>query len=155
MPELKTRFLCHYTADLELPQQDVGVAHFGQRLIAHVTGGTVEGERIRGRVLDGGGDWATIDARDVLRLDARVTWETHDGARIYVSYRGVLRPRAEARRMLAEGASPEEVGRRIYFRTGPIFETGDARYQWLNDMIAVAVGAVSASAVHYDVFEVL
>jgi hypothetical protein len=155
MADLQTRFLCRYTAELELPQQDVGVAHFGQRLIAHVTGGAIEGERIRGRVLDGGGDWATIDLHDVLRLDARVTWETDDGARIYVSYRGILRPRAAARRMLGEGLSSEEVGRRIYFRTAPIFETGDERYRWLNDMVAIAMGTVSASAVHYDVFEVL
>lgn len=155
MPELSTRFLCRYRADLELPQQDVGLAHFGQRLIAHVTGGTIEGERIRGRVLDGGGDWATIDVRDVLRLDARVTWETDDGARIYVSYRGVLRPRAQARRMLGEGLSSELIRDRIYFRTAPIFETGDERYQWLNDIVSVAIGTVAASAVEYDVFEVL
>lgn len=155
MAELRTRFLCRYRADLELPQQDVGRGHFGQRLIAHVVGGEVEGERIRGRVRDGGGDWATIDERDVLRLDARVTWETDDGALIYVSYRGVLRPRSVARRLLGEGLTPEQVRERIYFRTAPIFETGDERYQWLNDLVTVAIGTVAGSAVHYDVYEVL
>src|SRR3546814_18644659 len=61
-------------------------------MIAALTGDEVEGERLRGRVMPSGGDWATIDDNDTLRLDARITMETHDGPLIYVSYRGVLRP---------------------------------------------------------------
>ena len=71
-------------------QVAAGKAHFGRRMIAALTGGEVEGERLSGRVMPSGGDWATIDDNDTLRLDARITMETHDGALIYVSYRGVL-----------------------------------------------------------------
>ncbi|HRE35887.1 MAG TPA: DUF3237 family protein, partial [Sphingopyxis terrae] len=65
-----------------------------------------------------GGDWATIDSKDTLRLDARITFETHDGALIYVSYRGVLRPLSVAHRHARNGG-PQTADERkeIYFRT--------------------------------------
>ncbi|HET7335052.1 MAG TPA: DUF3237 domain-containing protein [Rhizomicrobium sp.] len=157
MPELKTRPLCTYHATLEPVQHDTGDAHYGKRMIAVVTGGAFEGERLRGKVLNGGGDWATIEtSRDVLRLDARVTWETHDGAKIYVSYRGVLSPLKEIRRQRdAGGTNSDEDYRTLYFRTMPVFETGDARYQWLTDIVCVGMGGAISNGVKYDLFEVL
>src|SRR3546814_19029913 len=92
MIEPSFRYLCSYRAAFTEPQQQIGKAHFGRRMIAALTGDEVEGERLRGRVMPSGGDWATIDDNDTLRLDARITMEPHDGALIYVSYRGVLRP---------------------------------------------------------------
>ena len=41
-----------------------------------------------------------------------------------------------------------------YMRTTPRFETGDARYAWLNRMVCVATGARRAAAVELEVFEV-
>lgn len=157
MVELRTRHLCSYNAGLEPIQHDTGNAHFGRRMIAVVTGGAFQGERLKGRVLYGGGDWATIeDERDVLRLDARVTWETDDGAKIYVSYRGVLRPYKEAGRQAANGGTTTDADyQALYFRTSPIFETGDRRYQWLNDIVTVAIGGVGGGGVKYEIFEVL
>ncbi|MBL9097534.1 MAG: DUF3237 domain-containing protein [Alphaproteobacteria bacterium] len=145
---IATKFLCDYRATLEPVQHDMGRAHAGRRLIAVVTGGDFKGERLNGRVLPGGGDWALIDdERDTLRLDARVTWETNDGAKIFVSYRGVLKPLSLLRRSNAERQA-------LYFRTSPVFETGDVRYVWLNDLVCVAIGSVESNAVRYQVFEV-
>lgn len=157
MPELRTRPLCTYHATLEPAQHDTGAGHMGRRMIAVVTGGAFEGERLRGKVLNGGGDWALIEeARDVLRLDARVTWQTDDGAKIYVSYRGVLRPLTEIRRQRAAGGTATEQDyRTLYFRTAPVFETGDPRYLWLNDIVTVAMGGAITNGVKYDIFEVL
>jgi hypothetical protein len=157
MVEIRTRPLCIYHANLEPVQHNAGKGPFGRRLVAVVTGGAFEGERLKGKVLNGGGDWALIEEdRDVLRLDARVTWETHDGAKIYVSYRGVLRPFSEIRRQgAAGGTNTEEDHRKLYFRTSPVFETGDSRYLWLNDLIAVGVGGAMPGGVKYELFEVL
>ena len=150
------RYLCSYRADLSEPQQMIGKAHFGRRMIAVLTGGVVEGDRLRGRVMPGGGDWATIDESDMLRLDARVTLETHDGALIYVSYRGVLGPMTKVREYSVRGGPSTEAERRqVYFRTAPVFETGDARYDWLNKIVAVGMGESIGGAVRYNVFEVL
>jgi hypothetical protein len=154
-PQLRP--LCTYRATLERVQHDTGVAQFGRRMIAVVTGGDFDGERLRGTVLNGGGDWALIDdARDVLRLDARVTWQTHDGAKIYVSYTGVFRPRSEGPKQFARGGTLTEQDRReLYFRTRPVFETGDARYLWLNDIVCIGIGLVTPAGVAYEIHEVL
>ena len=157
MPELKTRKLCSYYATLEPVQHDTGEAHMGKRMIAVVTGGAFEGERLKGTVLNGGGDWALIETpRDVLRLDARVTWQTHDGAKIYVSYRGVLKTLSEIRRQRAAGGTmSDDDFRSLYFRTTPVFETGDPRYAWLNDIVVVGMGGAIPDGVKYELFEVL
>ena len=156
MQEPQFRYLCSYQADFTEPQQMVGKAHFGRRMIAALTGGWLEGERLKGRVMPSGGDWATIDDKGVLRLDARVTLETHDGALIYVSYRGVLRPMDKVREFSLRGGpqTPEEEAQ-VYFRTTPMFETGDERYAWLNDIVTIGMGASVGGAVRYNVFEVL
>ena len=154
MSKLESRHLCSYSATLEPVQHDAGTGYFGRRMIAVVTGGAFNGPRLKGKVLHGGGDWATIEeARDVLRLDARVTWQTDDGAKIYVSYRGILRPLSQARSQAAR--DPDAGAASFYFRTTPIFETGDARYLWLNDIVTVATGDVMRGGVKYEVFEVL
>jgi hypothetical protein len=149
-PELEHLF--SYSADLEEPQQAVGSGAFGNRLIARVTGGRVEGPRVKGVVLPGGGDWALIDDRNTLRLDARITLKTDDGALIFASYRGVITPidPATVAKAIAGTLEPGE----LYYRTAPIFETGDERYAWLNTVVAVAVGNLSAAGVSYDVFGV-
>jgi hypothetical protein len=145
---MKTSFLCDYRATLEPVQHDTGRGPFGRRLIAVVTGGSFSGDRLSGEVLRGGGDWALIDdERDVLRLDARVTWQTNDGAKIFVSYRGILRPLSLLRQKDADHS-------KLYFRTAPVFETGDARYLWLNDLVCVAEGSVERDAVRYRVHTV-
>jgi hypothetical protein len=39
--------------------------------------------------------------------------------------------------------------------TAPLFQTGDERYAWLNDVQAVAIGKPSKDAVDYDVYRIL
>ncbi len=58
----KLEHLFSYSADIEQPQQGIGAGPFGHRMIARVTGGRVEGPRLNGEVLPGGGDWALIYA---------------------------------------------------------------------------------------------
>ncbi len=40
-----------------------------------------------------------------------------------------------------------------YFMTTPRFETGDARYAWLNRIVAVAEGRAGAGWVEYRVYQ--
>ena len=76
-----------------------------------------------------------------------------DGALILVTYHGVLDVATEAsRRVFAgEDVSPSE----YYFRTTPRFETGDARYTWLNKTVSVATGCFGTNWVAYRVFAVV
>lgn len=142
-----------FRAEISLaPPQELGETPQGRRRIIGITGGRFSGERLSGRVLPGGADWQLIRADGVADLDARYTLETEDGALIYVRNRGYRHGPAEVLRKLSAG---ENVDPSLYYmRTTPRFETGDARYAWLNRMICVATGARRAAAVELDVFEV-
>ena len=58
-------------------------------------------------------------------MDVRATFETDDGALVYVQYYGVNRP-DESRHVRQPGETSEYSDR--YFMTAPRFETGDERY---------------------------
>lgn len=142
-----------FKAEITLaPAQELGDAPHGRRRIIPITGGRVSGERIVGRVLPGGADWQVVRADGVAELDARYTIETSDGGLIYVSNRGVRHGPAEVIRRLAAGEAVDPA--LYYMRTTPWFETGDARYVWLNRLVCVASGARRPAAVELEVWEV-
>jgi hypothetical protein len=113
-----------------------GVPGGGTRAIVAAASGSFEGDRLRGTVEGPGGDWVVVRPDGTMRLDVRVLLRTADGADILMTYLGVGTPNG--------------------LRTAPLFETGDERYAWLNDVQAVAVGEVAPdlSSVSYEVFEV-
>ena len=142
-----------FKAEISLaPPQELGDTPQGRRRIIGITGGRFSGERLSGRVLPGGADWQVIRSDGVADLDARYTLETQDGALIYVRNRGLRHGPPEILRRLAAGESVDPS--LYYMRTTPSFETGDARYSWLNRMVCIATGARRAAAVELDVFEI-
>ena len=135
------------------PPQELGDAPLGRRRIIPITGGSIAGTRLKGTVLPGGADWQIVRADGVADLDARYTVLSDDGALIYVSNRGLRHGPPEVLAQLARG---EDVDAGLYYmRTQPWFETGDARYAWLNRTICVGTGARRADAVELEFFEVL
>ena len=142
-----------FKAEISLaPPQELGDTPQGRRRIIGITGGRFRGERLAGRVLPGGADWQVIRSDGVADLDARYTLETEDGALIYVRNRGLRHGPAEVIKRLAAGEPVDP--KTYYMRTTPSFETGDARYSWLNRMVCVASGARRAAAVELEVFEI-
>ena len=129
---MKLEFLMEITAELQRPVRNAGDGPYGTRYLFLVTGGSFEGPRLKGKVWAGGGDWALRGPDGVGRLDVRVTFETDDGALIYVQYYGVNRPDED--RPVAQPGATSEYGD-AYFMTAPRFETGDERYAWLNDLV--------------------
>jgi hypothetical protein len=122
------------------PKQDLGAGPRGSRVTFPVTGGSFDGERLRGRVLPGGGDWVVKRADGVLELDLRVTLETDDGALIHMTFDGI---RDDA----APGAP--------YFRTLPRFDTAAAQYSFLNRLLAVGTGEIGADGPVHRIEELL
>ncbi len=104
------------------PTQNVGAGPHGTRITFPITGGSFEGDRLRGRVLAGGDDWTIKRSDSVMELDLRVTLETDDGALIHMTFEGI-------RDDGAPGAP--------YFRTVPRFETAEPKYAFLNRLLAV------------------
>ena len=142
-----------FRAEISLaPPLELGETPQGRRRIIGITGGRFSGERLSGRVLPGGADWQVIRADGVADLDARYTLETSDGALIYVRNRGLRHGPGEVLKRLSSG---EAVDPSLYYmRTTPSFETGDARYAWLNRIVCVASGARRPAAVELEVFEI-
>lgn len=109
----------------------------GTRTIVAVSGGTFEGEKLKGTIAASpGGDWLTVRSDGTFKLDVRLTLLTHDGAPILMSYTGF---------------GTRENG----IRSAPSFETGDERYTWLNSIQGVGIGTPGRGSVTYEVYRLL
>jgi hypothetical protein len=150
--ELRTRPLLAIRLDVRGPMPVIATPGAGRR-IGVVTGGTFDGERLSGTVMDGGSDWQTLRADGSVALDVRLILKTDDGTHVAMTYRGVRHgtPEAIARVDRGEVVDPSE----IYFRTLVQFETAAPRHDWLNHVVAVGVGQRRADGPVYSVFEVL
>ncbi|GGC78111.1 DUF3237 domain-containing protein [Chelatococcus reniformis] len=152
MSTLASRHL--FTARMETTPQVVGAVPMGfHRRAGILTGGSFCGERLRGRVLPGGGDWLIQRPDGALHLDVRCMLETDQGEIIYMTYTGRRTTSPEVARRLARGepVAAED----MYFRTAVQFETASPRLIWLNDVIAVGVGSRPPVGPVYDVFEII
>ncbi len=130
--------------------QPIGKTPFGERTTYVVGEGTFAGARLNGRVLAGGGDWFVRGSGDLARLDVRKTLETNDGALIHVTYTGLYKFDSEVSRKLAAGGDVQ-FGDTL-FMAQVQFETGDERYAWLNETLAVAEARETSSGVEYQLY---
>ena len=103
--------------------------------------------------MPGGGDWTVLRSDGVLELDLRVTLETDDGALIHMTSFGLRHGPPEVLAALARGESVDASS--YYFRTTPRFETGHAKYAFLNRLLAVASGDRKAAGPIYTIDEIL
>ncbi len=147
----RLELLAHLSITLA-PPQSIGKVLTGERRIIPITGGRVEGARLRGEVLPGGADWQIVAADGTALLEARYTLRTEDGALIYVRNTGVRHGPPEVLAAIARGDEIDPA--RYYFRAVPVFETGDAKYDWLNRMVAVCSGIRTRAAVLLDFYTV-
>lgn len=131
---------------------EIGEVPAGARRIFVASGGEFEGERLRGSVRPGGGEWFLQSDTGPGAIDVRLLLETDDGAPIYLRYSGLMDFTPKILSTLAEGRA-SEYGDNL-FLTQARFEAGDARYAWLNRIIAVGEGRVRPDAVEYRLFEV-
>ena len=117
--------------------EEIGSTPHGKLSIFPVIGGSFEGERLRGKVLAGGGDWVTEKADGTFEVDLRVTLETEDGALIHMTFTGV-----------------RDDGNH-YFRTLPRFETAAPKYAFLNRLLAVGIGDIGPGGPVHAIEEIL
>jgi hypothetical protein len=119
------------------PTEEIGATPHGTLSIFPVSGGSFEGDRLRGKVLPGGGDWVTAKPDGTLEVDLRVTLETDDGALIHMTFTGV---RDDANH---------------YFRTLPLFESAAPKYAFVNRLLAVGVGEIRPDGPVHVIEEIL
>lgn len=128
----------------------VGDSGTGRRVVANVTGGHFEGERLRGTVRASGADWVVMDGAGYGRIDVRIVLSTEDGANVYVTYRGLIEYNEAVSRAFTEGVGTD-FGDAVLM-TQLRFETGDERYAWLNHTLAVGEGRLHPGAVEYRIY---
>jgi hypothetical protein len=117
--------------------EEIGSTPRGPLSIFPISGGSFEGERLRGRVLPGGGDWVTATAEGALDLDLRATLETDDAALIHMTFTGVRHDASH------------------YFRTVLRFETAAPKYAFLNRLLAIGVGEIGPDGPVHVIEEIL
>ncbi|MEY4883122.1 MAG: hypothetical protein RIS34_976 [Pseudomonadota bacterium] len=131
-----------------------GLNSRGKRRIIPITGGTLTGPRLQGRVLPGGADFqmivsdtcADLDARYLIALDG----PQHAGQHIFVQNRALRRGSAADIARLVRGEPVDPAA--IYFRCVPTFEVSSPALQWLTESIFVGTGARFPDRVEISLF---
>ncbi|KAK0391925.1 hypothetical protein NLU13_1423 [Sarocladium strictum] len=125
-------FLYHADATLGA-SWDIGDTGFGNRVVIPITGGTFRGPRLSGNITNLGADWGVTDTRGVFFPDTRYNLRTCDGADIYIQTSGPAQPDGT---ILLRG----------------IFQTGHAKYEWLNYVVAVGILKAGQGSVSIDMW---
>jgi hypothetical protein len=131
----------------------VGATPGAYRRIGVVPGGSFEGERLSGDVLDGGSDWQTVRNDGTTTLNVRLVLKTKDDALICMTYQGVRHGPPDVVERIEKGEVVDPTS--YYFRINPLFETAAAKYDWINRVVGVGIGHRSPDGPIYSVFEVL
>jgi hypothetical protein len=131
----------------------LGRTPYGERRLVGITGGTVNGPKLNGRILPGGADWQIIRSDGAADIQARYMVESDGGGRVLVESKGLRHAPPDVLQKLARGENVDPS--LYYFRTAMRFEAAVPALDWLNRILAVAKGERLARAVRLEVYEVL
>lgn len=134
----------------------IGLNSRGRRRIVPITGGTLRGPRLQGRVLPGGADFqlvvsetaADLDARYIIALDG----PQYAGEHIYVQNRALRRGSAADIARLVRGEVVDPAA--VYFRCAPTFEVSSPQLAWLTESLFVGSGARHPDRVEISLYRV-
>jgi hypothetical protein len=149
--ELPAEHLFDMHVDLE-PAQAIATP-VGARMTFIAKGGVIDGPKLQGEILPGGGDWLLVGSDGVGRVDVRATIRSHNGALIHYEARGIIKIPADGLERLAAGEVLPFA--ETYVRTTPKFETADERYAWLSEVVAVGYNILSPNHIDYRIYRVL
>ncbi|MBX5461799.1 MAG: DUF3237 domain-containing protein [Steroidobacteraceae bacterium] len=137
VPLLNAEFAFTVRASVAPPIK-VGQGPNGERRFVAITGGTVNGPLMSGKVVAGSGDWQVVRPDGVLSAEARYTLQSADGVLIAVVNRGIRHAEPEIMAKLMRG-EPVPAGS-YYFRTAAQFEAPlGSRYEWMNRTLFAGV----------------
>ena len=136
MYEYELEHICSVSVKLQNPAEIIGPMPEGLRLNIYLEGGEVVGPHLNGKVRPVGADWLTIRSDGVGILDICATFETRDGALIYVAYQGMADAGSNGYQKFLGGKLPDKVP----IRGAPRFHTSHPKYLWLNRIQCLNVG---------------
>ena len=133
-----------------------GLNSRGRRRIIPITGGSMTGPKLQGRVLPGGADFQVVVSDTCADLDARylIALEgEYAGEHIYVMNRALRRGSAEDVARLVRGEPVDPA--RIYFRCAPTFEVSHPDLQWITESLFVGSGARDTDCVRISLYRMV
>ena len=153
MIDYKTEHILSFTGRLSRNAEVIGPVPEGVRVNFYNAGGKFTGPRLRGKLREGaGGDWFMVRKDGMGLLDVRATFETDDGALIFITYQGFADLGEDGYdKFLQEG--PPRV---VHSRISPRFLTSHPKYLWLNRLHCFGVGIYEAatSSATYDIYTI-
>lgn len=145
-------FVCELKVKLK-PAIIVGETPHGTRRIIPITGGTFEGPKMKGEILDGGADWQIVRKDGVAELEAHYQIKTDDGVVIYIKNVGLRVATPEVAARIGRGEKVPATA--YYFRAVPKFEAPAGKYEWMNNAIFICTGERNPDNVSIMVWRVL
>jgi hypothetical protein len=137
----KLEFVCELkvTTDKTLI---VGTTAHGVRKIIPITGGTFEGPKLKGVVLNGGADYQFANTENTrTEIEAIYTIKTEDSVLIHIRNVGLVNKNAAVIK---------------YFTTALKFEApSDSKYDWMNNAIFISKGVPAKDYVSIQVWKIL
>ena len=98
----------------------------GRRTVIPITGGTFEGPKLKGTILNEGADYQ-LNTENRTELEAIYCIKTDDGVCIHVRNKGII-----------YNGKDEEGKPTFYFTCAPQFEApSDSKYAWMNNALFV------------------
>lgn len=153
LPPPLLEFVCDLAVTIAAPVE-VGLTPAGFRRMIPITGGTVTGPRMNGKVLAGGADFQLIlNGGTQAHLDARYVLELDDGSRVFVQNTALRVASLENSQRIMNGLSvkPEEV----YFRCQPQLEASAPTWAWLSESQFIGSGRRAPDGVFLSFYRVL
>jgi hypothetical protein len=130
----------------------LGNTPIGERRVASIAGGSVEGQRFSGEIIEGS-DCQLLRTDGVLEIDATYIVKANSGDLVRILNKGLRHGPAEVLARLAknEPVEPNE----YFFGSTMRFETSAKDLEWLNSTIAVAKGHRSGGSVQFITWALL
>ena len=153
LPPPSLEHLCDLAVTISAPVE-VGQTPAGLRRMIPITGGTVTGPRVNGKVLAGGADFQLIlGGGTQAHLDARYVIELDDGSRVFVQNTALRVASLENSQRIMNGqpVNPDEV----YFRCQPKLEATTPEWAWLSESQFIGVGRRAPDGVFMSFYRVL
>jgi hypothetical protein len=152
LPPPRLEHLCDLAVTIAAPVE-VGQTPAGLRRMIPITGGTVKGARVNGKVLAGGADFQLIlDGGTQAHLDARYVIELDDGSRVFVQNTALRVASLENSQRIMNGqpVNPDEV----YFRCQPKLEATTPEWAWLSESQFIGTGRRAPDGVFLSFYRV-
>jgi hypothetical protein len=153
LPPPQLEHLCDLAVTIA-PPVEVGATPAGLRRMIPITGGTVTGPKVNGKVLAGGADFQLIlNGGTQAHLDARYVIELDDGTRVFVQNTALRVASLENSQRIMNGqpVNPDDV----YFRCQPKLEATAPQWSWLSESQFIGAGRRAPDGVFLSFYRVL